>query len=138
MNSINNCLILEYVFEHVFDQFHYVGWPDFGAPTTTDSIIVLAKAVRKIVAQKKQNNIKVLIHCSAGVGRTGTFISLYQFMEILDEKVPEYKRLQRLSPARSEDIEQMALDIFNHVFNLRKQRCEMVSHVQNNPALISF
>ena len=53
-------IVSEYVFEHVFDQFHYIGWPDFGAPTTTDSIIVLAKAVRKIVAQKKQNNVKVL------------------------------------------------------------------------------
>ena len=129
MNFINNALIVENVFEHVFDQLHYIGWPDFGAPTTTDSIIVLAKAVRKIVAQRKQNNSKVLVHCSAGAGRTGTFIALYQFMEILDEMVPEYKRLQRISPRRPEDIEEMAIDIFNHVFILRKQRCELVKNV---------
>ena len=117
-------IVVEYVFSHFCDQFHYIGWPDFGAPATTHSIIVLAKAVRKIVASKN-TNVKILVHCSAGVGRTGTFIALYQFMEILDEKIPEYKKLQRLS--RPGDLEEMAIDIFNRVFTLRKQRCEMVS-----------
>ena len=116
----------------MFDQFHYIGWPDFGAPKTTDSIIHLAKAVRKLVAQNKEQHVKVLVHCSAGVGRTGTFISLYQFMEMLDEKIPEYKRLQRLSPSRPDDLEEMTIDIFNHVFNLRKQRCELVSQIKNS------
>ena len=115
---------VEYVFSHFCDQFHYIGRPDFGAPTTTHSIIVLAKAVRKIVAAKKRN-VKILVHCSAGVGRTGTFIALYQFMEILDEKIPEYKKLQRLS--KPGELEELAIDIFNRVFTLRKQRCEMVN-----------
>ena len=117
-------IVVEYVFSHFCDQFHYIGWPDFGAPATTHSIIVLAKAVRKIVASKNRN-VKILVHCSAGVGRTGTFIALYQFMEILDEKIPEYKKLQRLS--KPGELEEMAIDIFNRVFTLRKQRCEMVS-----------
>ena len=120
---------LEYVFSHFCDQFHYIGWPDFGAPATTHSIIVLAKAVRKIVAAKKRN-VKILVHCSAGVGRTGTFIALYQFMEILDEKIPEYKKLQRLS--KPGELEELAIDIFNRVFTLRKQRCEMVIILANH------
>ena len=117
-------IVVEYVFSHFCDQFHYIGWPDFGAPATTHSIIVLAKTVRKIVASKNRN-VKILVHCSAGVGRTGTFIALYQFMEILDEKIPEYKKFQRLS--KPGELEEMAIDIFNRVFTLRKQRCEMVS-----------
>ena len=117
-------VFVEYVFSHFCDQFHYIGWPDFGAPATTHSIIVLAKAVRKIVASKNRH-VKILVHCSAGVGRTGTFVALYQLMEILDEKIPEYKKLQRLS--KPGELEEMAIDIFNRVFTLRKQRCEMVS-----------
>ena len=118
--------MVEYVYEHSVDQYHYIGWPDFGAPTEVDSIIVLAKAVRKLVAQNKTNT-KVIVHCSAGVGRTGTFIALYHYMKILDEMVPEYKRVQRLAPDTLEDVSEMTVDIFHHVFELRKQRCEMVS-----------
>ena len=122
-------LITEYVYAHSVDQYHYIGWPDFGAPTEVDSIIVLAKAVRKLVAENKTNS-KIVVHCSAGVGRTGTFIALYHYMKILDEMVPEYKRVQQLGDPTSVDVSEMTIDIFNHVFDLRKQRCEMVS--QNN------
>ena len=115
--------------EHKFDQFHYIGWPDFGAPQKPDSILVLAKAMRKLVAEKKKN-LKVLVHCSAGVGRTGTFISLYQFMEILDEMIPEYKRLEQSSPTNEKELDEMTIDVFNAVFTLRKQRCEMVGVFQ--------
>ena len=108
------------------DQYHYIGWPDFGAPTEVESIIVLAKAVRKLVAENKTNS-KIVVHCSAGVGRTGTFIALYHYMKILDEMVPEYKRVQQLGDPTSVDVSEMTIDIFNHVFDLRKQRCEMVS-----------
>ena len=125
-------LITEYVYAHSVDQYHYIGWPDFGAPTEVDSIIVLAKAVRKLVAENKTNS-KIVVHCSAGVGRTGTFIALYHYMKILDEMVPEYKRVQQLGDPTSVDVSEMTIDIFNHVFDLRKQRCEMVS--QNNNSI---
>ena len=125
-------LFTEYVYAHSVDQYHYIGWPDFGAPTEVDSIIVLAKAVRKLVAENKTNS-KIVVHCSAGVGRTGTFIALYHYMKILDEMVPEYKRVQQLGDPTSVDVSEMTIDIFNHVFDLRKQRCEMVS--QNNNSI---
>ena len=121
----------EYVYAHSVDQYHYIGWPDFGAPTEVESIIVLAKAVRKLVAENKTNS-KIVVHCSAGVGRTGTFIALYHYMKILDEMVPEYKRVQQLGDPTSVDVSEMTIDIFNHVFDLRKQRCEMVSKKQPN------
>ena len=127
-------LITEYVYAHSVDQYHYIGWPDFGAPTEVDSIIVLAKAVRKLVAENKTNS-KIVVHCSAGVGRTGTFIALYHYMKILDEMVPEYKRVQHLGDPTSVDVSEMTIDIFNHVFDLRKQRCEMVSQNNNSVSL---
>ena len=53
----------------------------------------------------------VLVHYSAGVGRTGTFIALYRLMAKVDEG------------QASESI-----DIFNEVFKLREDRCSMVSY----------
>jgi len=52
----------------------------------------------------------VIVHCSAGVGRTGTFIALYKLMEKIDE-----------------GIIRDTIDIYNEVFQLRQDRCFMVS-----------
>ena len=123
--------VLEYVDEHPFPHFQFVGWPDHGAPKTTDSILALAKEVRKIVSETK-DNVKVLVHCAAGVGRTGTFIALYHLMEELDEKVVQYLT-EEDEPSTSsgnedDDIDdKITIDVFQTVFNLRKKRCEMVT-----------
>ena len=117
--------IADYAHEHNFVHLQYVGWPDFGAPQCTTQIITLVKTVRKLVAEKEKN-VKILVHCSAGVGRSGTFISLYELMQILDSTISEYKQLERFIPVKTKDIEETSIDIFKTVFNLRKQRCEMV------------
>lgn len=116
---------LEYQYDHRIKHLQYVGWPDHGAPKTTRSIIALAKLIRKIVASETCS-VKILVHCSAGVGRTGTFIALYQLMEMLDEKVAKYKLGSLIASDNSNNLEDLTIDIFNTVFNLRKKRCEMV------------
>ena len=111
---------------HSFTHFQYVGWPDHSAPLTSDSILVMVKALRKLVSSNSPNQVKLLVHCSAGVGRTGTFIALYQLMELLDKKVTEYKRLNSQPSFNVEEAEEINVDIFNTVFSLRRQRCLMV------------
>ena len=76
---------------------------------------------------EKTDNVKILVHCSAGVGRTGTFVALYQMMDIIDTKFAEYKRLAGDTSIKANEMEEVAVDIFNTAFNLRKQRCDMVS-----------
>ena len=72
-------------FIHSVIQFQYTGWPDFGAPTDTKSIIALVSELKKKVTHLRKKECKVLVHCSAGVGRTGTFIALYLIMEQLKD-----------------------------------------------------
>ena len=54
----------------IITQYHLQNWPDFGVVPPD----VLAELV-KLVSKK---NSKILAHCSAGVGRTGTFLAAYQ------------------------------------------------------------
>jgi len=54
----------------VITQFHLQNWPDFGVVSPQ----ILARIVR--LAAKKGG--KLLVHCSAGVGRTGTFLAAFQ------------------------------------------------------------
>ena len=58
-------------------------WVDLTAPEDTRIMLDMVQDIRS-------RNIKsesVLVHCSAGVGRTGTFIAVYKLVEeFYDEK----------------------------------------------------
>ena len=106
-----------------FIQIHYVGWPDFGAPADPEPIITLVKEMRRMIAiMKKSEKINILVHCSAGVGRTGTLITLYKMMESLDSQLH--------NEDENGDIPDISIDIFNTVFEFRSKRTLMVSLIQ--------
>ncbi|XP_023384562.1 receptor-type tyrosine-protein phosphatase eta [Pteropus vampyrus] len=60
---------------HPLRQFHFTSWPDHGVPDTTDLLINFRYLVRDYMKQSPPES-PVLVHCSAGVGRTGTFIAI--------------------------------------------------------------
>uniref|UniRef100_A0A8W8N951 protein-tyrosine-phosphatase n=1 Tax=Magallana gigas TaxID=29159 RepID=A0A8W8N951_MAGGI len=54
-------------------MFHYTQWPDHGVPEPL-SLVVFHRHVMKTVEDHPMGYI--VVHCSAGIGRTGTFIAL--------------------------------------------------------------
>ncbi|XP_062577808.1 receptor-type tyrosine-protein phosphatase epsilon-like [Saccostrea cucullata] len=54
-------------------QMHYTHWPDHGVPDPVD-LMIFHKHVARI--EEKSKSSFVLVHCSAGIGRTGTFLAL--------------------------------------------------------------
>ena len=60
-------------------QFHYTAWPDHGVPENTMSLISFVRYVRKMFPTSLEHPL--LVHCSAGIGRTGTFITLDMMMQ---------------------------------------------------------
>jgi len=56
-------------------HFHYTTWPDFGVPTCPDTFLEFLGAVRESGSLDKSDGVgPALVHCSAGIGRSGTFI----------------------------------------------------------------
>ncbi|XP_075990554.1 tyrosine-protein phosphatase non-receptor type 61F-like isoform X2 [Anticarsia gemmatalis] len=53
-------------------QYHYTTWPDFGVPTSPDAFLHFLKRVRESGVLDPTDGPPV-IHCSAGIGRSGTF-----------------------------------------------------------------
>ena len=53
-------------------HFHYTTWPDFGIPSSPVSFLMFLQAVRDKGVLDEENGPAV-IHCSAGIGRSGTF-----------------------------------------------------------------
>lgn len=54
-------------------QFHYTHWPDFDLPKTSDSFLDFLFAVRQSQSLDLSLHGPAVIHCSAGIGRSGTF-----------------------------------------------------------------
>lgn len=54
-------------------QFHYTSWPDFGLPDSPGDFLGFLHAVRNSQALDKNLHGPAVVHCSAGIGRSGTF-----------------------------------------------------------------
>ncbi|KAL3879748.1 hypothetical protein ACJMK2_032034, partial [Sinanodonta woodiana] len=52
-------------------QFHYTAWPDKGVPRASSSVVLFWNRVNR-----EPTNTPIVVHCSAGIGRTGTYIAL--------------------------------------------------------------
>lgn len=64
-------------------QYHYLVWKDFSAPEHPHGIL---KFIRQINSVYSLQRGPILVHCSAGVGRTGTLVALDSLMQQLEEE----------------------------------------------------
>lgn len=102
--------------EREVTQYQFVGWPDGDKPSepAQNSLLKLLN----IMIQHIENDEKVVVHCSAGVGRTGTFIAMAE--------------IKMLIP-KSDSI-----SIFEIVRKLREQRWAMVYTTSQYEFLYEF
>uniref|UniRef100_A0A3P9DRI0 Receptor-type tyrosine-protein phosphatase epsilon n=1 Tax=Maylandia zebra TaxID=106582 RepID=A0A3P9DRI0_9CICH len=89
-------------------HFHFHGWPEIGIPAEGRGMIDIIAAVQR--QQQQSGNRPIIVHCSAGAGRTGTFIALSNILERV----------------KAEGL----LDVFQTVKSLRMQRPHMVQTVE--------
>ncbi|WAQ98745.1 PTPRT-like protein, partial [Mya arenaria] len=82
-------------------QYHFKAWPDKDVPDNGWCLVEFLNAV-----ETKSTNAPIIVHCSAGVGRTGTFVAL-------DNLVDEAKTEECVRPLQMVEA-------------LRRQRVNMV------------
>jgi protein tyrosine phosphatase len=113
-------------------HLHYQGWPDFGVPESSFAIRELVNLM--IFYQKKGYSSglvgPVIVHCSAGIGRSGSFMTIATVMS--DPKFKELIHLRTISEQKKkqtqrEDRERLhsllcKLGIKELVLHLRRQR----------------
>lgn len=63
-------------------QLHFTCWPDFGVPEEASSMLKFVRHVRRHVTPAQG---PMVVHCSAGVGRTGTFIAIDILLQRMQE-----------------------------------------------------
>ncbi|XP_031423824.1 receptor-type tyrosine-protein phosphatase T isoform X6 [Clupea harengus] len=84
-------------------QFHFTSWPDHGVPCYATGLLGF---VRQVKFLNPPDAGPIVVHCSAGAGRTGCFIAVDIMLDM----------------AENEGV----VDIFNCIRELRAQRVNMV------------
>jgi protein tyrosine phosphatase len=86
-------------------HFWYDSWPDHGVPKVTGPVVAMLKACREFSDEPDQPWV---VHCSAGIGRTGSFIAV-------DHGLRQFETTG-------------TVDVIDIVAKIRKDRGGMVQH----------
>ena len=92
---------------HYHYHIHYTNWSDGSTPNNSNEIYSLIKFTQ---IYKNKNN-PIIIHCSAGIGRSGTFLACYCIHQYIKNSLPSIPNIKNL------------------ILNMRVQRFGMIQTV---------
>ncbi|XP_055482184.1 phosphatidylinositol phosphatase PTPRQ isoform X1 [Psammomys obesus] len=94
-------------------QCNFTGWPEHGVPENTTPLIHFVKLVRR---SRAHDTTPMVVHCSAGVGRTGVFIALDHLTQHINDHdfVDVYGLVAELRSERMCMVQNLAQYIFLH------------------------
>ncbi|XP_048256550.1 uncharacterized protein LOC124147605 isoform X1 [Haliotis rufescens] len=87
---------------HHVHHFYFTSWPDHGVPDTS----ALLEFMSRVKVTTRRQTQPIIVHCSAGVGRTGTYIAIES---LVDQAAVE-----------------CSVDVVSFVSNMRGQRKNMI------------
>ncbi|KAF5916925.1 hypothetical protein HPG69_013845, partial [Diceros bicornis minor] len=101
-------------------QFHYMAWPDHGVPHSPDPLLAFWKMLRQWLDQTRGEGPPI-VHCSAGVGRTGTLIALDVLLRQLEREglVGPFSYVKKMRESRPLMVQTEAQYVFLHQCILR-------------------
>lgn len=88
-------------------QLHLENWPDYSVP----DFLLFQSFVDLVNEYSKNSSAPILVHCSAGVGRSGTFVTTHSLLKEQSDGVKEINVPQR-------------------IYDLRLQRASLVTTVK--------
>ena len=98
-------------------QIQYLGWPDHGIPDDKqidDFEVTLNQTLDEYYRITKENTEqKIVFHWSAGIGRTGTILTLIHIIANLNKQIEDGAKIEKLS-------------IFSTLRKLREHRYNLV------------
>ncbi|KAF6254095.1 protein-tyrosine phosphatase-like protein [Scenedesmus sp. NREL 46B-D3] len=106
---------------HRLCHYHFHAWPDHGTPCSSAGL----RAVCRALSTARECGAPVLVHCSAGIGRTGTFCAV----DILLQRLDAWPCCRDGAGPDRGEVE-AALNLPALVHELRQQRMGMVQTLE--------
>lgn len=86
-------------------QVHFAAWPDFGTPTSPSQVLTLIELINQLHRasespvlstrfsdpENDESPRPMLVHCSAGCGRTGTFCTIDSVLDMMKRQRKEVR-----------------------------------------------
>jgi protein tyrosine phosphatase len=93
-------------------HFQYKEWPDHGLPSSAATF----RHLLHLVDAMHDRRGPILVHCSAGIGRTGTFCAVHTITQYLSHHMHEHRN----------DVPDPEFNVFETILKLRMNRVGMV------------
>ncbi|XP_028402580.1 receptor-type tyrosine-protein phosphatase delta-like isoform X10 [Dendronephthya gigantea] len=90
-------------------HYYFQSWPDHGVPKYPTQLLAFRRLFR---THHMQQSGPIVVHCSAGVGRTGVFLAIDTILERLEKGVIN------------------SIDVFGHVCAMRERRMNMIQTLE--------
>ena len=112
-----------------FVHMQFKEWPDHSTPNIQNYVKLFEKLFQFVDERynnKSTENDPVLVHCSAGIGRTGVFLTLYAICKEIKKQIDQ----------RNSDV--IIFNVFNFVRKLKEMRMFSVENISQYNFLYKF
>ncbi|CAI9734115.1 tyrosine-protein phosphatase non-receptor type 9 isoform X2 [Octopus vulgaris] len=113
--------------ERVIQHMQFIRWPDYGVPHKAEAFLQFLSKVRTLQAEAVQDlgdswhghplGPPIVVHCSAGIGRTGTLITIDINIHRLEDigTVNTYQTVRKIRSQRAFSIQVPDQYVFCHL-----------------------
>ena len=118
----------------IVKQFHLTSWPDHGVPASSKPMLELCISLMNQAGSTE--TAPIVVHCSAGVGRTGTLLAVLMIIKDIDvrrkEEIDVTTVVQRMREQRPKMVQTLVSQL--HLF-LHQERLRFPHSFRSNTSL---